>query len=518
MKNLNKIAMAALFMGSIGTMNAQGYVGEECGCPDLGSRTTVSVSTLVTGGDFTSNQVWTCDNTYILDNAGPVYVGDGFTLTIEPGTIIKGETGSGAAANSLVVSRGGQIFANGTKECRIVFTSINDVDVDGSYPVTNTSEWGSLLILGRAKNNLRDGNSLQVGAGDGQGVIEGLSASDSRNYYGVADNSLDGIVTSDFQNTESSGVVKYVSLRHGGTVIGSDNEINGLTLGSVGSGTVLEHIEIVANEDDGIEFFGGTANLKYASVLFCQDDYLDVDQAYTGNVQYFFGIQTDEQSGLGGTLGDHIIEADGEDSNGSQPAVDKGNAQIFNVTGINNNSDDCVELKAAFRGTVANSIFVNGGTGFNFAQGETENNFINDELILAYNNSFDDVTTLSIPASTAALFATNLNSTEAGVLPGYEFDPTSPAGPSNNVEAVPANGSAGNVGPVPAGIDPVQFRGAFKPGQEAFICGGFLDSDLGGLGNIPNGCRSDLNGDGLIDTQDFGIFGSDFVSGTCTSN
>jgi len=519
MKNLNKIAMAALFAGAVGTTNAQ--VGEACGCPAVGDRPEVSVSTLVVNGDeLPAGEEWVCDNVYVLDNAGPVYVTDGNSLTIEPGTVIKGAPGEGLLANSLVVARGGQIYANGTKECKIVFTSTSDVNVDGSYAPTNTSEWGSLLVLGRARNNVRDGNSL-VALEDGQAVIEGLDAADSRNYYGVGDGNLDGIITSDFQNTESSGVIKHVSIRHGGTVIGADNEINGLTLGSVGSGTVLEHIEIVANEDDGIEFFGGTASVRYASVLFCQDDYFDVDQDWTGSVQFAFALQTDEQSLAGGTLGDHIIEADGEDSGGSVPAATKGDGKFFNITGINNGSDDCAELKAGFRGTIANSIFVNAATGVNFDTQETQDNFVNDELIFVFNNSFDDVTDLSVPNSTDALFNANANTTEAGVLPSYDYDPTAAGSSLNDVDAVPAEGDAGNAASVSGypGIHAANYRGAFEPGKVPFICGGWIDSGVNnGIGNVPNGCRSDLNGDGVIDTQDFGIFGGDFAIGSCVAN
>ena len=100
----------------------------------------------------------------------------------------------------------------------------------------------------------------------GYTAIEGIPTSESRGIYGG---------TNDLDN---SGVLKYVSIRHGGINIGSDNEINGLTLGGVGSGTTLDYIEIVSNADDGIEFFGGTAQVKHLVSAFCADDAVDYDE------------------------------------------------------------------------------------------------------------------------------------------------------------------------------------------------------------------------------------------------
>ena len=88
--------------------------------------------------------------------------------------------------------------------------------------------------------------------------------------------------------TDSSGILRYVRVWHGGAIIGADNEINGLTFGGVGSGTIVEHCEVAFNLDDGFEFFGGTVNAKWLSVLFCGDDAFDADQGYVGRVQFLF--------------------------------------------------------------------------------------------------------------------------------------------------------------------------------------------------------------------------------------
>ena len=92
-------------------------------------------------------------------------------------------------------------------------------------------------------------------------------------------------------DADNSGVMTYVSIRHGGTQLGAANEINGLTLGGVGSGTTIHHVEVISNDDDGIEFFGGTVEVDYAAVAFCGDDSFDWAQGYSGGGSNWFVIQ-----------------------------------------------------------------------------------------------------------------------------------------------------------------------------------------------------------------------------------
>jgi len=209
-----------------------------CDCVGDGSGATEIVNA---SGFLGSNTTWTADKVYVL--TGKVVVGDGSTLTIEPGTIIKGEDDPGSLASALIVAQGGTIRAEGTADSPIIFTTINDNIMPGEKLSPNldefaNSEWGGLIILGYAP----------VSAGDGDFIaqIEGIPADDIFGRYGGDD------------PTDNSGILRYVSIRHGGISIGADNEINGLTLGGVGSGTVIENVEVVANKDDGIEWFGGT--------------------------------------------------------------------------------------------------------------------------------------------------------------------------------------------------------------------------------------------------------------------
>lgn len=187
--------------------------------------------------NITKDMTLTADNIWTLE--GRVSVTSGATLTIEPGTIIKGMTGTGADASSLIIARGAKIMANGTADKPIIFTSITDNIKVGEMAQTNLTVndrglWGGVLILGYAPV------SLEGGKEDGQ--IEGIPASDTNAKFGGTN------------AADNSGVFNYVSIRYAGTIIAPDNEINGLSLGGVGSGTTISNLELMAAKDDGIEF------------------------------------------------------------------------------------------------------------------------------------------------------------------------------------------------------------------------------------------------------------------------
>jgi hypothetical protein len=237
-------------------------------------------------GYITSNETWTAANVYTLN--GKVIVANGVTLTIEPGTIVKGAEGTGTLASALVVEQGGMINAVGTAALPIIFTSVLDNIQPGQLTGTNLTEtdqglWGGIIILGNANISAADGDALSQ--------IEGIPVSDSYGAFGGTN------------NADNSGSLSYVSIRHGGALIGAGNEINGLTLGGVGSGTTISYIEIVSNLDDGVEFFGGTVNVSNVLVGFQGDDGLDVDMNYAGTVTNFLVVN--------GTNSDEALEIDG---------------------------------------------------------------------------------------------------------------------------------------------------------------------------------------------------------------
>jgi len=152
---------------------------------------------------------------------------------------------------------------------------------------------------------------------------------------------------------DDSGILKYVSIRHGGTNIGEGNEINGLTLGGVGNNTEIDYVEVISNEDDGIEIFGGTVDLKHIVVSGCGDDAFDYDLGWTGNGQFWLGVQSDY-------LGDNLIEAGG----GVDPVdgLPYSLPNIFNMTLIGNGemgAGACVNFENNAGGAIANSVFLN---------------------------------------------------------------------------------------------------------------------------------------------------------------
>ena len=250
-------------------------------CGDDDAATTddsspVDESEVIVSDNITENQTWESDKVYIL--AGRITVVDGVTLTIEPGTIIKGEFGAGSNATALLIARGGKLMAEGTADAPIIFTTVADEIMPSDVAAGNfaspnvdpdvAAQWGGLIVLGKAR----------ISASGEEVQIEGIPTSDANGLYGGTD------------DEDNSGVLKYISIRHGGTDIGAGNEINGLSLGAVGSGTVIENIEIVSNEDDGIEWFGGTVSVKNVVVWNCNDDGIDTDQSWSGTLDNFVVI------------------------------------------------------------------------------------------------------------------------------------------------------------------------------------------------------------------------------------
>lgn len=224
--------------------------------------------------NITEDTEWTAEKVIVL--GGRITVTNGATLTIAPGAVIKGQSGGGVNATALVVARGAKLNAVGTATQPIIFTTVADeltpeMVAAGEFSSPNMSadqrgRWGGLIILGNAPISAKnDADELVT-----EVQIEGIPTSDPNGLYGGND------------KEDNSGTIAYVSIRHGGTDIGAGNEINGLTLGAVGSGTSINNIEVVANADDGIEWFGGTVNVNNALVWSCGDDGLDTDQAWNG--------------------------------------------------------------------------------------------------------------------------------------------------------------------------------------------------------------------------------------------
>lgn len=294
-------------------------------CEEVVMTNTNSIKT----GFISSNETWFASDIYELQ--GKVIVQNGVTLTIEPGTIIKGQEGTGTNASALVVAKGGKISAVGTSLLPIIFTSVLDNITHGQIVGTNLDEndngkWGGLIILGDAPISAADGDALSQ--------IEGIPVTDTYGAFGGSN------------TADNSGIMSYVSIRHGGALIGAGNEINGLTLGGVGNGTVINNIEIVANLDDGIEFFGGTVNVSNLIVGFQGDDGVDIDMNYAGTVSEFIVIN--------GNSSDEGLEVDGpEGTTYTSGLFNLMNGSVYTFGGTNANG----EFKSKAQGTITNVTF-----------------------------------------------------------------------------------------------------------------------------------------------------------------
>lgn len=294
--------------------------GEECRTGgDIGSRTQV-VDT-----DVTRATCWSNDTIYVLNpkaDGSYVKVKAGATLTIQPGTTIRGNAGS-----ALVVVRGARIVAEGTAEQPIVFTSNKAAGSRGG------GDWGGLLILGAAPTNW-DGNDQ---------LFEALPQTESDGRYGgdVAD--------------DDSGVLTYVRIEFAGFEYDTDKEFNGLTLAGVGSGTRIDHVQVHRSSDDGVELFGGTVDLKYVVSTMNEDDGFDTDNGWSGRAQ-FLVVQH-----LNGKSSDpNGYESDGHKSDFD--ALPRTSPTIFNATLVGDPAQTKPHFGALLRrgavGRYANHIFV----------------------------------------------------------------------------------------------------------------------------------------------------------------
>jgi hypothetical protein len=468
-----------------------------------------------------------------------IYVPDGKSLSINPGVVIKARTFSTAdSATSLIVNRGGKIFANGTENCQIVFTAEAD-PMDGSYSLTNKGKWGGICIAGKATNNLKlaQNGPFQVGVAgklcvaDGLGVFEGFNSAAAKNQYGADLNAGET-----FDDNDNSGIMTYVSIRFSGAILVLGGEINGLSLGSVGRGTTLDHIEIISNNDDAIEMYGGTVNVKHFATLFNNDDMFDYDQAYSGKAQFIFGIRASDTTVSADA--DNAFEMDADDQKSN--ILPRSHPVIYNATMIGNakktlSSDNsglsALQAKEYTEGEVYNSIFANFRYGLNLIKAtgtrtggfEAYHNWANtggngsNSLIVKCNTFVGNTRDIAVDRNAAGVvlatdstqfFTTDLN-TSATSLPG--FVPTWAANFTTNVvttkfDAIPNPQITNAAGcPTPAAdgfFTPVTYKGAFPASGKNWLSNWAYTQ----LINVTSGlqpCPTDINADGITNNVDF---------------
>jgi hypothetical protein len=572
MKNKKSIfrvaAVAALTFGAFASSNAQSNLGASCGCPPVASRPEVIVSSMpgytaisgTYGGELVNGAAFTCANTYILDKK--IYIPSGQTLTIEPGTVIKGApNATPAEATALTIMRGGRIIANGTESCPIVFTAQAD-PMDGTYPISNKGMWGGVVVLGKAYNNLTlaangpftVGTAGKLAVADGLGTVEGFQTTNTQDQFGA---NLTAGET--FNDDDNSGILRYVSIRHSGAILALGGEINGLTLASVGRATTVEHIEIVSCADDNIEIFGGTVNLKYCTTLFGNDDMYDWDLGWTGKAQFLFGMKSDNTFSADNDNG-FEMDADDNKSNNlvrSHPVIY--NATIMGNSKSTTNTDNTslagICAKELTEGEINNSIFANFKNGMNIqksisgnrsyaAGGEAWHNWTNiagpasatagngSQSLKIKCNTFVGVTTpITINASGSnsgtgtpqavgsadytQFVTTDMNDVVA-TLPGFDYNftvnsTTNVFSVKNDVIPNPALSITGcPTAPIDGFFEPAPFRGAFSSEAGQNWLSDWSYSQVLGATQGLVACPTDLNFDGTTDVLDFLIFAPAF--------
>lgn len=227
-------------------------------------------------GEIGGTRTLSKDTIYTLE--GFVYVVDGGILNIPAGTIIKGDK---ASMGTLIIERGAKIMAEGSAEEPIIFTSYLPKNARSS------GDWGGIIICGKAKVN----------------AIEPQVEGGPKSLYGGTD------------DADNSGILKYVRIEYPGFPIQPDKEINGLTLCGVGSGTIIDYIQVSFARDDSYEWFGGSVNCRHLIAFKGLDDDFDTDMGYSGKVQYALGVKDYRDSDISGSNG---FESDNDAEASSQ--------------------------------------------------------------------------------------------------------------------------------------------------------------------------------------------------------
>ena len=420
------------------------------------TTTTTSDTTVVLTGDITASKTLTADKKYLLK--GFVYVMDGATLTIEAGTVIKGDK---ATKGALVVARGGKINAVGTAAKPIVFTS--SLEAGARYQ----GDWGGVILLGKAPINPTGGEAkiegglTATGGGDEKKYI----------YYGGTD------------ANDNSGTMKYVRIEFAGIAFSPDNEINGLTMGGVGAGTSISYIQVYRSGDDSYEWFGGTVNCDHLVATYGWDDDFDTDFGFSGKVQ--FGV-SQRAKAVADVSGSNGFESD-NDANGSTNSPQT-KAVFSNMTivgpvltgtttsGINANFQNGALIRRNSSQSIINSVIIGFPIGL-YIDGtkgtKTIENIKSGSLVFKNNIIAGCATPWKSDAETTAdstyfiaikaLNTVVTNVEDAKLTDPYKFAPSlqTPAGTPNYLLQAGSPAAAGADFTGFTGFQAVSYRGAF---------------------------------------------------------
>lgn len=315
-------------------------------------------------GNLTGTTNWSNDTIYLL--TGKVYVKAGGTLNIAPGTIIKGDEAT--AGSCLVITRGAKINAVGTPTQPIVFTS------SATPGNKSTGDWGGLVIAGNAKVNVSGG----IGTIEGGNLANPDGTASDGQYGGLND-------------LDNSGELKYVRIEYAGFPFAPNNELNGLTLAGVGSGTKISYIQVSYGFDDAFEFFGGTVNADHLVSFRGNDDDFDTDFGYSGKVQ--FGVAMRDTAVADAVSGANGFESDNDGAGSGNGPITK--AIFSNITMVGPKHTPTTTINSAFkRGahirrnseqSIFNSIFMGWPIGVQIDGDSCHDNADNGTLVMKNN-------------------------------------------------------------------------------------------------------------------------------------
>lgn len=353
-----------------------------CGKDDEGTTPTPGPDAeTVLSGEITSDMELNAATKYIL--RGNVYVTNGAKLTIPAGTVLYGEK---ATKGSLVITKGSMIDAQGTPANPVVFTS------DQPAGTRNRGDWAGVVLLGDAVNNRGTDRD-----------IEGITSGTANAVHGGSN------------DADNSGTLQYVRIEFAGIALSPDNELNSLTMGSVGEGTTIDHIMVSYANDDAYEWFGGAVNADHLIAYKTLDDDFDTDQGFTGEINYGVVVRDPDAADISGS---NAFEAD---NNKDNPTLSPISAPVFNyftvvgplafrdtVSDIDANYDHLGHLRRGSNITINNSILVGFPIGINFDNPGASAN-ITSSVIANNPNEPVDFVIGSVPGSLDLMEVTDMN-------------------------------------------------------------------------------------------------------------
>ncbi|MBP1167734.1 hypothetical protein JOE44_004618 [Chryseobacterium sp. PvR013] len=386
---MKKFVLYSLMLGALVSTTACRNIEEDG--PTIiqdGGNGNGNTENLILSGKITSSITLKANKIYKL--RGLVYVTNGATLTIEPGTKIVGEADKNGA---LIITRGSKIMAEGTAANPIIFTS--------EKPSPKRGDWAGVVILGNAPTN------ASFGGVNGVGEIEGgINNSDGLGLYGGTN------------AADNSGILKYVRIEYAGYAFLPDKEVNGLTFGGVGNGTTVDYVEVAYANDDSFEWFGGTVNCSHLISYKGLDDDFDTDNGFSGNVQFGIAVRDSQVADVSGS---NAFESD-NDANGST-LTPQTSATFSNMTiigpinsaapgSINALFQNALQIRRNSSISVFNSVFTGFPVGLfiDATKGApTDNNIVGNKLFFENNILAGNTTPLKFGPSTSTPTTYTLN-------------------------------------------------------------------------------------------------------------